>query len=89
LTPAVAPPYDDLAVMPLPPGGSWLAGLPAGRVRHNVVWLLELAKEVQELVGWLVASGRGSWWCGPGYGVFLESHVGVQVDACSGWVFVT
>jgi hypothetical protein len=53
----VAVPYDDLAVMPLPPGGSWLAGLPTGRVRHNVVWVLELAKEVQELVGWLVASG--------------------------------
>jgi hypothetical protein len=49
----------------------------------------ELAEEGQEAVGWLVTSGRGSGRCGPGYGLFLESHVGVQVDAGGGRIFVT
>src|SRR6266496_3824583 len=85
LTPAVASPYEERAVMPIAGLGTGQLWRRCGVMRRRS----KLFEEREECVWGVVAVWGGVWGCGSGEGFLFEGHVGVQVDAGGGRAFVT
>src|ERR1019366_7634949 len=81
-------PHTTAAPDTAPPNQTMITNRAPAPTHHRSTGGLTGYEEGEQAVGGLVAAGLGAGRAGAGDGAFLERHVGVQVDAGRGRIFV-